>query len=142
MVVFSKEKFLSYIKHNEGTEEYYTKAYDAIILKKKSFYWNWSAALFPLFWLMYRQLHFAAFMMIFLFIAFGALSIFVLIFYPNFLALLLIIAILFTLTKFVFFGLFGTSLFVSCIKKRIEPGKSPSEIELGSVLLDFISACS
>ena len=71
MEKFTKEKFLRYVQHDKKTldtkpkdlkasykkrDEYYAKVYDAIVLEKKYFYWNWPAALFSLSWLLYRRI--------------------------------------------------------------------------------------
>lgn len=58
---FTKENFLNYIKFSEKliskrsaerkagykeTEKYYADTYDAVVLEKKTYYWNGYAALF------------------------------------------------------------------------------------------------
>lgn len=118
---FSKEKFLKYAMHNRKRDEYYDTAYDGIILEKKSFYWNWSAALFQSFWLLYRRMYLEAFLFILVFSILDEILFFFLMRTNSLLALSIIFII--AISPFIGLGLFGTPLYLYCIKKRIEKSK-------------------
>lgn len=148
----SKEKFLKYVQHHKKTidtkpkdlkasykkrDEYYAKAYDALVMEKRSFYWNWPAALFWPFWLLYRRMYIEAFFAIF------AATLLNWIFssvFPINPASHNIALILFSIIISVLFGLFGTSLYIHCIKKRIEDSKNiPSTpVDFNIVLLVLV----
>jgi len=136
MYHFSKEKFLMYVKHDTKSvdekpkdlttsytkrDNYYAKAYDAIILEKKSVYWNWPAAFFQIYWLLYRRMYFEAFVYSLVWAILGVISIFFIQPYPSF---YVISSIFSGVILFVVFGLFGTTLYVYGIKKRVENAKN------------------
>lgn len=121
MEEFSKENFLMYIKHDTKTDKYYSKAYDSVILEKKSLYWNWSAALFSSFWLLYRRMYFEAFIFTFVVAVMNKITFNLLINFTS--PLMLFVFSIFAIIPFVALGLFGTPLYVYCIKKRSENDK-------------------
>lgn len=53
--------FLSYVDDYPNDEtNYYAKAYEKLFVQNNRFCWNWSAAFFGFFWLIYRRMYFYA----------------------------------------------------------------------------------
>lgn len=141
MSTFSKEKFLMYATHGTKSgdnkpqdlkasyarrDDYYAKAYEAIFVEKKSFYWNWPAALFSSLWLLYRRMYFEALLVALA----SAVLMMIVSFIPMDPVVLLFISITYSVLVFMTLGLFGTPLYLYCIKKRVEMAK---KIPLSSV---------
>jgi hypothetical protein len=106
-------------------DDYYAKAYEAIFFEKKSFYWNWPAALFSSLWLLYRRMYFEAFLVALA----SAVLMLIVSFIPMDPVFFLFVSITYSVLLFTILGLFGTPLYLYCIKKRVEMAKkipSPS----------------
>ena len=118
---FSKEQFLMYVKNKEDSDDYYADAYDHLVLEKKWFYWNWGAAFFSFYWLLYRRMYFEAFVLAVLETFFYFLTVKL---NSYFFASFSFIVLIFSQAAiFGLFGLFGTTLYLKCIQKRFEKAK-------------------
>lgn len=146
---FTKENFLTYIKFRDEvickrsnerkagykkTEKYYADAYDAVVFEKKNYYWNGYAALFNFCWLLHRRMYFEAFLSL---MVLGILDLFGKSLFPMKSMTYLIYSFTSYGLLFLVFGLFGTPLYIRCIKERIEANKTlpPSPIDWSVVFL-------
>jgi hypothetical protein len=133
-VSVDKKVFSSYFKiESQAQNQYYSKAYDRIIIENASFCWNWSAAFGGFMWFAYRRMY--ALALVFLFVPAFIFELFHYLF--NFSSIGLGALMFFQALSFIIPGFTGTKLYFNWIAKQIQQQNrySTSNIDLTTLFI-------